>query len=158
MWCFLVVSGHKAKEFKKLVEADHPHNANFKASAGWLSKVLKRHSKIGVKLHGEASDIPPEMIRKIKTEWLIRFHATVVVLVIIQYCRCSASSRRLQGWDGTCLVSLWRCNYGSPRDQEDYRGFFATADSVYIALQPCWQRQQQERGIALHAVAFLTVK
>ena len=80
-WLYLE---HKAKEFKKLVEADHPHYANFKASAGWLSKVLQRHNKIGVKLHGEASDIPPEVIREIKTEWLIRFHATVVVLVIIQ--------------------------------------------------------------------------
>jgi hypothetical protein len=32
---------------------------DFKASAGWISGVLKRHSKVKVNLHGEASNLSP---------------------------------------------------------------------------------------------------
>jgi hypothetical protein len=74
---------HKAKDFKKLVEADNPRYANFKASAGWLSKVLRRHNKMGVNLHGEACDVPAEEITKIMTGWLVRFHGKIDLHKII---------------------------------------------------------------------------
>ena len=73
-WMYLE---HKAKEFKKQVETDHPLYKSFQASPGWLSNVLKRHNKLGVTLHGEASDISPEVRKATMAKWLVLFHAAI---------------------------------------------------------------------------------
>jgi DDE superfamily endonuclease len=59
------------------VETDHPLYKSFQASPGWLSKVLKRNNMLGVTLHGEASDISPEVRKATMAKWLVLFHAAI---------------------------------------------------------------------------------
>ena len=33
---------------------------SFKASSGWISRVLTRHGKVGINLHGDASNMTTE--------------------------------------------------------------------------------------------------
>jgi Tc5 transposase DNA-binding domain/DDE superfamily endonuclease len=42
---------------------------NFKASSGWLTLTMKRHNKIGIRLHGEADDLSPDIRIKIVETW-----------------------------------------------------------------------------------------
>ena len=55
---------NKAFEF-----ADALGVEDFKASDGWLSNVLKRSNKHGIKLHGEAGEMSPEEIVTIIEDW-----------------------------------------------------------------------------------------
>jgi hypothetical protein len=48
---------------------------DFKASAGWISGALRRNSKIGITLHGEANDLPEEERVQLMGAWRTEFHA-----------------------------------------------------------------------------------
>lgn len=47
----------------------------FKASPGWISSVLKRNSRLGIHLHGEANDLSNEDRAEKMAPWRIQFHA-----------------------------------------------------------------------------------
>ena len=50
----------------------------FKASVGWVQKVMRRHGITGLNLHGEACDMNPEERMKIMEEWRIEtFHPVI---------------------------------------------------------------------------------
>ena len=50
----------------------------FKASHGWLSNTLKRHGKIGIRLHGEADEMSDENRLQIINEWKAKeFHPII---------------------------------------------------------------------------------
>ena len=46
----------------------------FKASSGWISRVLTRHNKVGIHLHGEADDMTAGEREEIMAGWRLTFH------------------------------------------------------------------------------------
>jgi hypothetical protein len=54
------------------IEEDEAYN-DFKASPGFISRVLKDHNLIGVSLHGEANDMNDEEREGIMADWRVMF-------------------------------------------------------------------------------------
>ena len=46
----------------------------FRVSSGWISRVLSRHNKVGITLHGEADDMTVEEREDLMSDWHITFH------------------------------------------------------------------------------------
>ena len=62
-WNFLLA---KATGFAQTLGIEE---GEFKASAGWLDKCLKRNGMVGIKLHGEAMEMPEQERRAIINKW-----------------------------------------------------------------------------------------
>ena len=59
----------KLMQEKSLEFAKRLSHSDFKASDGWLHKTLKRHGKVGIKLHGEAMEILDEVATAAIEKW-----------------------------------------------------------------------------------------
>jgi Tc5 transposase DNA-binding domain/DDE superfamily endonuclease len=105
---------------------------DFKASNGWLNNTLKRHGKIGIRLHGEADDISPNERYKIIDDWKKEtFHPLIEALNVPPECIYNADQT------GLFYQKLPNRIYVDKSMKHNYAGAKQMKDKTRITLMVC---------------------
>ena len=103
----------------------------FKASSGWIEKVLDRSNKTGISLHGEADDMTAEEREAIMRDWRIAFHEVIEKYSIPPSCVYNADQT------GLYYQKLPNRVYVDKDAKKTYAGVKQMKDKTRVTLMVC---------------------
>ena len=105
--------------------------AQFKASSGWIARVLERSNKTGISLHGEADDMTAEEREVIMADWRITFHELLEKYSIPPSCVYNADQT------GLYYQKLPNRVYVDKAAKKTYAGVKQMKDKTRVTLMVC---------------------
>ena len=119
----------KASKYAKEIGLDE---GEFKASSGWLTRCLNRANLTGLKLHGEASEMPPEERKAIMDEWKSKeFHPLIEKFNVRPECIWNADQT------GLFYQKLPNRIYVDKAQKKNYKGTKQMKDKSRITVMVC---------------------
>ena len=116
---------------KCLLWAEHEDIPNFKASPGWISKMLNRNGKTAVRLHGEGAELSPEEADQALASFLKEFHLFLEEKNIKACCLYNADQT------GLFFQKLPNTLYVDMESKKKFRGCKQMKDKTRVTLMIC---------------------